>query len=131
MTPARAGGLLVVGFAVVVVAFVVLVGVKLAGGGSDTDCDGFRVAPGDWQAASFDRRQDLVTGMNDCGTLDGASAADVQALLGPPSSATPQVLRYDMPIEDSGRTPVLQVELRDGEVQRLFVPDDLAGGRTP
>jgi hypothetical protein len=108
----------IVAVALLVVGFFVIAN-ALSGGGEKTDCDTFTIRAGDWQAADFDRRRALVKGMQDCGTLEGKSTAEVTALLGPPSEQTADALTYPMPYESDQQ--FLRVVLDDGRVKRLFV----------
>ncbi len=103
------------GIALVVVLFFVLA----RGGGVVVDCSTFEVRPGEWQRADFARRQDIVAGLQECRTLHGRPAADVEALLGPPDRRTADALTYAMPYENDRQ--FLRVHLAGGRVERLFV----------
>ena len=107
-----------VGIVLVVVAFFVVAG-ALSGGGDSVDCSTFSVEPGDWQAADFAGRQDIVAGLQECRTLHGRTAAEVEALLGPADRRGSDALTYRMPYENDQQ--FLRVFLAGGRVERLFV----------
>lgn len=109
-----------------VALFAIVVVVMASSGGEETDCDTFRVQPGDWQSASSDRRLDLADGIGDCDTLDGASVADVERLLGPPSRRDAGALVYAIPETDS----FLSVRLLNDRVDDTVVESG-SGGRIP
>jgi hypothetical protein len=107
----------VIGVVVVVVAFFVIANVL--SGGEKTDCDTFFVAAGEWDGATFEERQALVKGMQDCRTLHGRRPSGVVQLLGPPSERTDDSMTYPMPYENDQQ--FLRIVLVEGVVDRLFV----------
>jgi hypothetical protein len=126
-------GLLVGAVVLLVVLFVVVVVVMAStGGGKGTDCDAFRVAPGEWQGAAFERRQELADGIIDCGTLEGEPAAEAERLLGAPDERSASGLVYRMPYGGgSGGASYLTLTLQDGRVDGAKVDGDTGGGRIP
>ncbi|MDO8187589.1 hypothetical protein Q5424_14640 [Conexibacter sp. JD483] len=70
---------------------VVVVVVLVVRADDGVDCSGFAFDAGAWQRARADRGGDperareIATGIAECGLVDGRTAAEVSALLGPPN----------------------------------------------
>ena len=84
------------GVAVVVVAFVALIAFH-DDDSTSVDCDAFRVTPALWAKADYDRRVQLVDGLQDCDQIVGKSDTDVVATLGPPDRDGLTELDYYLP----------------------------------
>jgi hypothetical protein len=82
-SPSRRLLTVLVAGAAVVVAFVALI-VLHDDDASSVDCDTFRVTPALWSKANYDRRVQLLNGLQDCDRIVGRSDTDVVATLGPP-----------------------------------------------
>lgn len=126
------GILLGVVFLLVALFAIVVVVMASTGGGEDTDCSTFRLAPGEWQGAAFERRQELADGLADCGTLDGKPATEAERLLGAPDERSASGLVYRMPYGGgSGGASYLTLTLNGGRVDGVRVDSDTGGGRIP
>lgn len=87
---------LAAGVAVVVLVFVALV-VFSDDDAAGVDCSTFRVTPALWSRANYDRRVQLLNGLQDCHQLQGKSDTDVVATLGPPDRDGTRELDYNLP----------------------------------
>jgi hypothetical protein len=90
LTVAAAGAL------VVVLAFVALI-VFHDDDSTSVDCSSFRVTPPLWAKADYDRRVQLLNGLQDCHQLRGRSDTDVVATLGPPDRDGTHEIDYYLP----------------------------------
>jgi len=85
--------LLVGGFAVIFLAFIVIV--RIISDDTPTNCEEVRdPRPGAWQTGDFAARERIVEDLSFCERLQGRTQAEVEALLGPPSGARSGELRY-------------------------------------
>lgn len=58
--------------------------------------------PGAWEAGDFSARNAIVVDMSLCERLHGRPRAEVERLLGPPTSARSNELRYELPVPGPG-----------------------------
>lgn len=84
------------GAAVVVIAFVALIAFH-DDDSSSVDCDTFRVTPALWSKANYDRRVQLLDGLQDCDQVIGKSDTDIVATLGPPDRDDTVEIDYYLP----------------------------------
>jgi hypothetical protein len=87
---------LAAGVVVVVLAFVALI-VFHDDDSSSVDCSTFRVTPALWAKANYDRRVQLLNGLQDCHQIQGKSDTDVVATLGPPDRDGLSEIDYNLP----------------------------------
>jgi hypothetical protein len=85
-SPRRLLAVAAAGVAIVVLAFVALV-----------DCSRFRVTPPLGSQADYDRRVQLLNGLQDCHQIQGRSDTDVVATLGPPDRDGLREIDYYLP----------------------------------
>lgn len=95
-SPRRLVTALAAGAAVVVLAFVALI-VLHHDDSPSVDCSAFRVTPALWSRADYDRRVQLLDGLQDCHQIQGRSDTDVVATLGPPDRDGVSEIDYNLP----------------------------------
>jgi hypothetical protein len=95
-SPRRLVTALAAGVAVVVLAFVAFA-VLHDDDSSSVDCSTFRVTPALWSRAGYDRRVQLLNGLQDCDQIQGRSDTDVVATLGPPDRDGLSEIDYNLP----------------------------------
>jgi hypothetical protein len=87
---------LLAGAIVVVAAFAALI-VFHDDNSPSVDCDAFRVTPALWAQANYDRRVQLMDGLQDCDRVIGRSDTDIVATLGPPDRDGLTEIDYNLP----------------------------------
>jgi hypothetical protein len=95
-SPRRLLTVAIAGAIVVVLAFVALI-VLHDDDASSVDCSSFRVTPPLWAKADYDRRVQLLNGLQDCHQIQGRSDTDVVATLGPPDRDGLREIDYYLP----------------------------------
>lgn len=110
-SPRRLMTALAAGAALVVVAFVALI-VLHHDDSPGVDCSAFRVTPALWSRADYDRRVQLLDGLQDCHQIQGRSDTDVVATLGPPDRDGVSEIDYNLPYgKGSGDRQVWRIHL--------------------